>query len=132
MQVLHLTLKRGLEVNKIIKGVFYAILPLFLLSCTTTRNGTTPSGFIDASLVADQRLELEKQKHYISELERVIQSGAISIREAREYLGELEKENIDLRDWLQRVDTFVRRIAEVERSLDDVQLPNSSEDAGEG
>ena len=118
-------------VRRFVYAVF--ILPA-LIGCATarTRGHIVDTSFDDAKLVMEQRIELERQSAIIADLERIVQSGARNLAEAERRLGSLEQGNIELAEWLARVDEFVRRIIEVKRELESVQFPDSGTDAGEG
>lgn len=103
-------------------------LSLGLFSCATNRPAV--DSWADASLVAEQRLEIERQRKYIADLERIIQSGSENLRAAAGYLGELEQGNYDFADWLRRVDQFVRAVIDEQRKLEAVQQSDSGTDAG--
>jgi hypothetical protein len=107
------------------------ILSALFIGCTSGRPAVI-SGWENASLVTEQRLEIERQRQYIADLERIIQSGSENLRAAEQYLGELEQGNTDLADWLRRVDEFVRAVITVQREFESVQRANRPEDAGEG
>jgi len=121
--------------KKIIKEFIYALLIAIIIvftSCQSTGNThNTNTGFADAQLVAEQRLELERQRQLIAELERIIRSGSSALAEAERYLGELDTTNLDWEDWLRRVDEFVRRVIAVQRELGRIQSTDSGENARE-
>jgi len=109
------------------------IIAIFFSACQTdgnTRRGGHGSSWDDAMLVAEQRLELERQRQLIADLERIIQSGSDALTAATQYLGELGNQNLDLDDWLQRVDGFVRSVIGVQQQLDRVQQTESGANAG--
>jgi small-conductance mechanosensitive channel len=102
-----------------------------LLSGCATGGGTrTDTTWEDATLIAEQQAVIERQREYISDLVRIIQAGAGNLREAEERLGSLEQGNIEFKDWLQRVDDFVRAVIAEQRRLEQVQFTNSGADAG--
>jgi len=103
-----------------------------VVSCRTSSDRIIVNSWDDAALVAEQRLELERQSAYIAELERALQRGIEDLRAAREYLDSLESTNIEFGAWLQRVDEFVREIIRIQQELERVQRTNSGTDAGEG
>jgi len=113
------------------RRLLYAIIiAIIFIGCRTA--GTTPNGFSDAMLVAEQRLELERQSAYIAELERSLQRGVEDLRAAREHFNSLESTNLEFRAWLQRVDEFVREIIRIQSELERVQRSNSGANAGTG
>jgi len=115
------------------RRIFYVIIfAVIFAGCLSTNSHhiSTGSSWDDARLVAEQRLELERQSKLIADLERIIQSGAENLAEAERYLGEFEQGNLDLEDWLRRVDEFVRRVIAVQRELENIQRTNSGENAG--
>jgi len=112
------------------KKILLFIVALFFVSCTTAGRHVGDT-WGDASLVTEQRIEIEQQQQLIINLERIIQRGAEHLRAAEERLGNLEGRNFYFEDWLQRVDQFVRAVIRVQRELEEVQLSNSGADAGE-
>jgi len=117
------------------RRIFYVIFCVLIFalcgSCSTFR-GTTPTGYADAALVAEQRLELERQQRYIAELERTIRGGADALGSAIEAVGLLKEGTGDLQNWLRRIDTFVRAVIREQQKLDKIQRRNSGENAGAG
>ena len=105
-----------------------------LIGCATAqvRNHIVDTSFDDVRIVMEQRIELERQSAIIADLERIVQSGARNLAEAERRLGSLEQGNIEFAEWLSRVDEFVRRVIEIKRELESVQLPDSGTDATEG
>jgi hypothetical protein len=77
--------------------VVVVILSALFICCTSGRPAVI-SGWENASLVAEQRLEIERQRQYIDDLERIIQSGSENLRAAEQYIGELEQGNTGLAD----------------------------------
>ena len=117
------------------RRIVYAIcFASFFVGCATghIRHVAGGNPFADAALIAEQRIELERQSRIIADLERIIQSGAKHLDEAERYLGELEQGNIEFAEWLRRVDEFVRRVIEVKRELETIQPADGGADAGEG
>jgi len=108
--------------------VCISILALFV-NCAT---GTGTERRVEPDLVAEQRIEIERQRQYINELERALQSGINDLRAAREHLNSLESTNIEFRVWLSRVDEFVREIIRIQSELERVQRTDRGENAGEG
>ncbi len=119
--------------RRTIYGIIAIISVVYITGCATaySRGGTNAQSWEDAALVSEQRLELERQSKLIADLERIIQSGAADLAEAERYLGEFETGNLDLADWLRRVDEFVRRVITVQRELEAVQRTDSGENAAE-
>jgi small-conductance mechanosensitive channel len=110
--------------------ILFVFMALFISGCNTSPARTGTDTWEDATLVAEQRAVIERQREYISDLERVIQAGAGNLRKAEERLGSLEQGNIEFKDWLQRVDEFVRAVIAEQRRLEQVQFANSGADAG--
>jgi small-conductance mechanosensitive channel len=112
--------------------IVIAVITIFFGTCKTTDSRhIAPDVWSDATLVAEQRAIIERQREYISDLERIIQTGANNLRNAEERLGSLEDGNIEFANWLQRVDKFVRAVIAEQRRLEQVQFANSGTDAGE-
>jgi hypothetical protein len=107
-------------------------MALLVGGCATSPARPGPDAWGDATLVAGQRAVIERQREYIGDLERVIQTGADNLRNAEERLGSLEGGNIEFADWLRRVDEFVRAVIAEQRRLEQVQFADSGTDAGEG
>jgi len=85
----------------------------------------------NASLVAEQRIIIERQQQYIDSMGWLIQSGATNLQAAIEELGKLNELHEDFGEWLWRVDRFVRAVIAEQQRLERLQLPNSAENAGE-
>jgi small-conductance mechanosensitive channel len=106
-------------------------MALFIGGCNTSPARTGTGAWEDATLIAEQRAVIERQREYIGDLERIIQAGAGNLREAEDRLGSLEQGNIEFKDWLQRVDEFVRAVIAEQRKLEQVQFANGGTGAGE-
>jgi len=110
--------------------VFFIFMVLLIGGCNTSPGRTGNDAWEDAAIIAEQRAAIERQREYIGDLERAIQAGASNLRNAEERLGSLEQGNIEFKDWLQRVDDFVRAVIAEQRRLEQVQRANSGADAG--
>lgn len=106
-----------------------AIAALVLASCAT---GAPVDSWGDAGVIAEQKRTIDEQRERISELERVIQSGAEHLREAEERLGSLEDGNLDFERWLKSVDAFIRAVIDEQRKLEGIQRTDREPDAGAG
>jgi hypothetical protein len=106
----------------VLRRLLYAIFltgAVFALFSCATRVVYVPISTDE--VVLEQRDEIERQREIIGELERVIRTGAEHLAEAESIIVGLEAGSIDFADWLQRVDTFVRRVIAVQRLFDAVQ-----------
>jgi len=116
-------------VRKIKDYIFFIIMALFVYGCNSHPRRT--EAWADAALVAKQQAVIDRQREYIGDLERIIHAGSENLRNAEERLGSLDQGTFEFKDWLQRVNEFVRAVIAEQRRLEQVQFTDSGANAAE-
>ena len=117
------------------RRILYAVIVALLFTGCCTNPGrvaTATDIWGDATLVAEQRAEIEQLRRDLNDmggLVRDISEGIVRITD--ELTDGLERSR-SIEDIFREIDLFVRKLIEANRELGDLQPPDRREDAGEG
>jgi len=117
--------------RRIYYAVFITIITILFGMCKTTSSSRiNPDAWNDATLAAEQRVIIDRQQRQLEDMGRIIRTVQADIGQAVEDFRESLNANKDLRSQFNNIDSFVRRIIEGQRQLEDWYKSIMGENAG--
>jgi septal ring factor EnvC (AmiA/AmiB activator) len=109
---------------------FLYVVVFFLFFSCASKPSPTADVWTDATLIAEQRAEIESQRRTLEDMGTALESVRGNLESARIDLARATEQVADIRTIFDEIDRFVRAVIDAERQIEELQSANSGADAG--